>query len=222
MANKKIIWGAVGEKRYETGVSKGVLYPRSAAGEYTLGVAWNGLTNISESPSGAEVTKHYADNTVYASIQGKEEFGATIEAFMYPKEFGACDGSISIIPGLSAHQQQRNVFGFSYVTLVGNDVAGLDYGYQLHLVYGALAAPSEKSRATVNESPEPGTFSWEITTTPVEIPGFKSAAHLTIDSLTTPADKMKIIEDVLYGTELLDPRMPMPAEVITLLTVTAG
>lgn len=219
---KQIIWGAVGEKRYETGVSKGVLFPRALTGLYDLGVAWNGLTNITESPSGAEVTKHYADNAVYASIQGKEDFGATIEAFMYPKEFGECDGSVNVIPGLTAHQQQRKVFGFSYVTLVGNDVAGLEYGYQLHLVYGALASPSEKSRATVNESPEPGTFSWEVTTTAVEVPGFKPAAHLTIDSIVTTPAKMKALEDILYGTELADPRLPMPAEVITLLTVTEG
>lgn len=212
----KIKWDQTGERLYETGVDHGVLYIPDNKGEYKDGVAWNGLTAITESPSGAEANPQYADNIKYLNLISVEEFGATIEAFTYPEEFEQCDGTAELAPGVTIGQQGRKTFGLSYRTQVGNDVDATDYGYKLHLIYGALAAPSEKAYATVNDSPEAMTFSWELTTTPVEVEGNKPTASLTIDSTKVDSGVMKTIEDVLYGAED-DPRMPLPDEVIELL-----
>lgn len=211
----KLIWDAVGERLYETGVDHGVLYRRDATGAYESGYAWNGLVSVTESPSGAEANPQYADNIKYLNLVSAEEFSGTIEAFTYPKEFEACDGTAEIAPGVTIGQQRRETFGLSYRTLVGNDVLGTDYGYKLHLVYGALAAPTEKARTTVNDSPEALTLSWEFSTTPAEVPGFKPTAHIAIDSATSTLSKMAELEAILYGaTE--DPRLPTPAELITM------
>lgn len=211
----KIIWDAVGERIYETGVDHGVLYLRDATGAYNTGFAWNGLVSISESPSGAEANPQYADNIKYLNLVSAEEFSGTIEAFTYPDEFEVCDGTAEVIPGVKIAQQRRETFGLSYRTLIGNDIEGTDYGYKLHLVYGALAAPTEKARATVNDSPEALTFSWEFSTTPAEVPGFKPTAHITIDSTSTPESKLKQLEDILYGTTGAA-KMPTPAELLTM------
>lgn len=201
----KIVWDEIGEHRYETGVDHGVLYQVTNAGKYTDGVAWNGLTSASESPSGAEAQKQYADNMNYLTLYSAEEFGMTIEAFTYPDEFEQNDGSAAPVPGLNIGQQPRKSFGLSYRTKLGNDVAGDDYGYKLHLVYGCRAAPSERGYSTINDSPEAITFSWEISTTPVTIPNYEPSALLTIDStkFTEQADRAKLtlLEQVLYGTE---------------------
>ena len=209
----KLMWDKVGERFYETGADHGVLYPYSN-NAYQKGVAWNGLTAVNEAPSGAEATPLWADNIKYLNLMSAEEFGATIEAYTYPDEFAACDGSAELTTGVSIAQQPRKMFGFSYRTKVGNDTEGSDKGYKIHLVYGALAAPSDKGYNTVNDSPEAITFSWTITTTPVEVPGFKPTAHLTIDSTkVNDPDKMLAIENVLYGTEDTDARLPLPDEV---------
>ena len=218
-----ISWDKVGERLYETGVDHGVLYIPDATGVYTTGHAWNGLTAVSESPSGAEANPQYADNIKYLNLYSAEEFGATIEAFTYPEAFAQCDGT-AIVSGVQLSQQVRRSFGFSYRTLVGNDLVGTDYGYKIHLVYGCNAAPSEKSRSTVNDSPEAATFSWEITTNPVEVPGtnpatgkqYRPTAHITIDSTQVPAAKLKELEDILYGTAGVDPKMPTPGQVLAL------
>lgn len=215
----KIKWDQTGERFYETGVSKGVLYPY-ANNDYAKGVAWNGLTNVSESPEGAEATPLYADNIKYLNLMSAEEFKATIEAYTYPDEFAACNGEASLQNGVSIGQQKRSQFGLSYQTKIGNDVDS-ELGYKIHLVYGALAAPSEKAYATVNDSPEAITFSWEISTTPVEVPGFKPTASLVIDSTKVDAEKLAAFEKILYGDETNEARLPLPSEVATLFN-TAG
>ena len=208
----KLVWDQTGERLYETGVSKGVLYPYSN-NKYNTGVAWNGLTGVTESPSGAEATALYADNIKYLNLMSAEEFGATIEAYTYPDEFGQCNGEGEIAQGVTVGQQKRSPFGMSYQTKIGDDTDP-DKGYKIHLIYGAQAAPSEKAYATVNDSPEAITFSWEVTTTPVEVPGMKPTASLTIDS--TKVDKLKLaeLEKILYGDVNTEPRLPLPQEVI--------
>ena len=215
----KIKWDQTGERLYETGVSKGVLYPY-ANNAYAKGVAWNGLINVSESPEGAEATPLYADNIKYLNLMSAEEFKATIEAYTYPDEFAACNGEASLEEGISIGQQKRSQFGLSYQTKIGNDVDS-DLGYKIHLVYGALAAPSEKAYATVNDSPEAITFSWEISTTPVEVPGFKPTASLVIDSTKVNKEKLAQFEAMLYGDESNEAKLPLPSEVAALFN-TAG
>lgn len=213
----KLAWDVVGERLYETGVDRGVLYPQDSTGAYPKGVAWNGLSAVTESPSGAEATAIYADNIKYLNLMSAEELGGTIEAYMYPDEFAQCDGSAALATGVMIGQQPRKAFGLSYRTIIGNDVANNDYGYKLHLVYGALASPSEKNYATVNDSPEATTLSWEFTTTPISVDGFKPTASITIDSTKVNADKLKALEDILYGSESEEARLPLPAEIITLM-----
>lgn len=223
-----LTWDGTGQKVYETGVDHGVLYLQDASGDYVEGYAWNGLTAVTESPTGAEATPTYADNIKYGNIISAEEFAATIEAYTYPAEFEQCDGSATLATGVTIGQQNRRPFGFAYRTLVGNDLEGTEHGYKLHLVYGGLAAPSEKARATVNESPEMMQFSWELTTTPVAVSGtnpatgkpFKPTAHLVIDSRdVSPADLAEL-EDMLYGTVGADPMMPLPAAVAAIFSAT--
>lgn len=213
----KLTWDNTGERLYETGVKQGVLYPQSADGTYPKGVAWNGLTAVTESPSGAEANPLYADDIKYLNLMSAEDFGATVEAYTYPDEFGACDGSAEIATGVTIGQQKRQAFGMSYRTSLGNDVDGSDYGYKIHLIYGAMAAPSEKAYATINDSPEAITFSWELTTTPVSIDGFKPTAHLEINSTKIPAEKLAALEAILYGSEDEEARMPLPNEIVTLV-----
>ena len=215
----KIKWDQTGERLYETGVSKGVLYPY-ANNTYAKGVAWNGLINVSESPEGAEVTPLYADNIKYLNLMSAEEFKATIEAYTYPDEFAACNGEASLKEGVSIGQQSRKLFGLSYQTKIGNDVNS-ELGYKIHLIYGALAAPSEKAYATINDSPEAITFSWEISTTPVEVPGFKPTASLVIDSTKVDPTKLAEFEKKLYGDETTEATLPLPSEVAALFN-TAG
>lgn len=218
----KLVWDAIGEHRYETGVDHGVLYQVNSQGKYVGGVAWNGLTSASESPSGAEASKQYADNINYLTLYSAEEFGMTIEAFTYPEEFEQNDGSAAPVEGMSVGQQARKSFGLSYRTKLGNDVAGDDYGYKLHLVYGCRASPSERGYSTINDSPEAITFSWEISTTPVQFEGYEPTSLITIDStkFTTEAQKAALaaLEEKLYGTETEEPTLPLPAEVVALLT----
>lgn len=214
--NKRLTWDDIGEKKFEAGVKKGVLYPQES-GAYPKGVAWNGLTAVNETPSGAESTALYANDAKYGDLQADEIFGATVEAYTYPEEFEECDGSKELVPGVYIGQQTRKAFGLSYVTTVGNDTDGLAYGYKIHLVYGAKAAPSEKAHSTLNESPEAMTMSWELSTTPVAVEGFKPTSHLVIDSKKFTADKMKAIEDILYGSEAAAARLPMPSEVAQIL-----
>lgn len=220
----KLQWDKVGERFYETGVDRGVLFPMDK-GAYPKGIAWSGLTAINENPTGGEANPFYADNIKYLNIMAAEDFGFSIEAYTYPVEWEACDGSIELAPGLSAGQQTRKVFGLAYRTLIGNDTEGQDYGYKLHLVYGAQASPSQRNHGTVNESPEPTAMSWDATTTPVEIPGAKPAAHLVIDSTKTTKEKLAALEAILYGKDAtteggddgVEPHLPMPAEIIKLL-----
>ena len=209
----KLVWDESGKRVYETGVRNGVLYVQGENGEYQKGVAWNGLTAVTESPSGAEPTALYADDIKYLELFSAEEFGATIEAYTYPEEFEACDGSASLGTGVTIGQQDRKAFGICYRTVVGNDVKGNEHGYKLHLVYGAKAKPSEKAYATVNDSPEAVTFSWEVTTTPVNVAGFKPTATVTIDSTKIEAGKLKAIEDKLYGTQDQEPTLLLPDEI---------
>lgn len=213
----KIVWDESGKRLYETGVKNGVLYIQDEAGAYNKGVAWNGLTAVTESPSGAEATPLYADDIKYLELFSAEEFGATIEAYTYPEEFEACDGSASLGTGVTIGQQDRKTFGLCYRTVLGNDVKSNEYGYKLHLIYGAKAAPSEKGYQTINDSPEAITFSWEVTTTPVNVAGFKPTASVTIDSTKIDAAKLKTIEDMLYGTESVEAKLPLPDELKTLL-----
>lgn len=213
-------WDKVGERRYETGVDRGVLYIPDGAGVYASGYAWNGLVSVSESPSGAEATPMYADNIKYLNLISAEEFGATIEAYTYPDEFAQCDGSAAPTVGIAIGQQSRKAFGLAYRTRIGNDVDYTDYGYKLHLIYGALAAPTEKAYSTINDSPEAITFSWEVTTTAVNVPGFKPTATLTIDSTKVDSAALAALEAILYGTPGDDPRLPLPAEVIALFSAT--
>lgn len=209
----KIVWDQTGERFYETGVKQGVLYVRNADGTYPNGVAWNGLTSISESPSGAEPSPLYADDIKYLNLMSAEEFGATIEAYTYPEEFMQCDGSASVVEGVYIGQQARKTFGLCYRTTLGNDVDGNDYGYKLHLIYGALAAPSEKAYASINDSPEANTFSWEVSTTPVNVTGFKPTASVVIDSTKVDKTKLEALEAILYGSETEEARLPLPDEV---------
>lgn len=220
----RITWDNTGERYYETGVKQGVLYPIQSDGKYTKGVPWNGLTAVTESPSGAEATALYADDIKYLNLMSNEEFGATIEAYTYPDEFAECDGSATLATGVMIGQQKRKTFGLCYRTSLGNDVDGSDYGYKLHLVYGCLAAPSEKAYATINDSPEAITFSWEVSTTPVNVSGFKPTSQITIDSTKADAGKLAALEDILYGKDDQDtePRLPLPDEVATLMKVDAG
>ena len=213
----KLVWDAIGERLYETGVRKGVLYVMGEGGTYPKGVAWNGLTAVTESPSGAEATALYADDTKYLNLISAEEFGATIEAYMYPDEFAECDGSATLAAGVTIGQQPRKTFGMSYSTVLGNDVDNENHGYKLHLIYGALASPSEKAYNTINDSPEAITLSWEIKTTPVNVTGHKPTASLTIDSTKVDKAKLAKIEEILYGTEELEARLPLPDEIIQIL-----
>ena len=215
--SKALIWDAAGKRLYETGVKKGVLYVQNDSGAYPKGVAWNGLTGVTESPSGAESNPIYADDMKYLNMYSAEEFGATIEAYTYPDEFAECDGSSELVKGVTVGQQKRKAFGLCYRTVLGNDVTGEDYGYKLHIIYGAMASPSEKAYATVNDSPEAITFSWEVTTTPVNVANMKPTASLTIDSTKADASKLSALEAILYGSENTDPRLPLPDEIKTLM-----
>lgn len=219
----KLKWDQTGQKLYETGVDHGVLYVRDA-GKYPKGVAWNGLINVSENPSGAEASPLYADNIKYLNLVSNEEFAATIEAYTYPDEFGECDGTAEIATGVFIGQQSRKTFGLCYRTRIGNDVDGDSHGYKLHLIYGALAAPSQKGYSTVNDSPEAITFSWEVSTTPVEVTDKKPTACLTIDSTKIDKDKLAALEEILYGKDETDaggdavePRLPLPDEIVELM-----
>lgn len=221
----KLKWDQTGERLYETGCDRGVLFPVATGGTYGSGVAWNGLSSVNQSPSGAEATAVYADNIKYLDLMSAETFGATVEAYTYPAEFAECDGSATIAKGVTAGQQTRKMFGLSYRTLIGNDTEGTDHGYKIHLVYGAKAAPSERSYSTVNDSPEAATLSWELTTTPVDVPGFKPTAHLEIDSTKADPTKLEALEKILYGSDEepeTQPRLPLPEEVITLMGTPAA
>ena len=217
----KLVWDQTGERLYETGVRNGVLYVQDG-GIYPKGVAWNGLTAVTESPSGAEATALYADDIKYLNLMSNEEFGATIEAYTYPDEFAECDGSAALVAGVMLGQQKRKTFGLCYRTALGNDTEGSDYGYKLHIIYGALAAPSEKAYATINDSPEAITFSWDVSTTPVEVEGYKPTASITIDSTKVDAAQLAALEAVLYGSEDAEARLPLPGEIKTLMTPAAG
>ena len=221
----RLVWDATGERLYETGVSQGVLYVQDSTGKYPKGVAWNGLTGVTESPSGAEATALYADDIKYLNLMSAEEFGATIEAYTYPDEFAKCDGSAELTAGVTIGQQDRATFGMCYKTVLGNDSESNNYGYKLHIIYGAKASPSEKAYATINDSPEAITFSWEVTTTPVNVSGFKPTASLTIDSTKVDAEKLTALEDILYGKDAgaegtpaaVAARLPLPDEIATLM-----
>lgn len=212
----RLTWDDLGKRFYETGVKQGVLYPQ-VGGAYPKGVAWNGLTAVTESPSGAEPTPLYADDIKYLELTSNEEFGCTIEAYTYPDEFKACNGEGTLAEGITIGQQTRVPFGFCYKTVLGNDEKKNDYGYKLHLVYGATASVSEKAFQTINDSPEAITFSWEVTTTPVSVKGFKPTAILTIDSTTIAADKLTALEDILYGKDEAEARLPLPDEIAELV-----
>lgn len=218
----KLVWDTTGERFYETGLKQGVLYVLSATGEYKPGVAWNGLSSVSESPSGAEANAIYADDIKYLNLYSAEEFGATVEAYTYPDEWGQCDGSADIADGVTLGQQDRKTFGLCYRTVLGNDVDGDNHGYKLHLIYGCKASPSERQYQTINDSPEAITFSWEISTTPVNVTGHKPVSCITIDSTKADATKLAALEEILYGkdagsgTEAVDPRLPLPDEIATI------
>lgn len=225
----KIVWDKTGERLYETGVKNGVIYPQ-VNGAYPKGVAWNGLTTVTESPSGAEATALYADDIKYLNLLSTEEFGATVEAYTYPDEFAVCDGSSELVEGVTIGQQKRTPFGMSYKTTIGNDVDGNDHGYKLHIIYGALAAPTEKSYSTINDSPEAITFSWEITTTPVSVTGARPTSSVVIDSTKVKPAQLAALETVLYGKDPtttdggdgVDPRLPLPDEIKSIMTAAAG
>lgn len=216
----KIVWDAVGERLYETGVKKGVLYPQATGGTYPNGVAWNGLTAVTESPSGAEPTPLYASDIKYVTLISAEEFAYTIEAYTFPKEFKQCDGSAELATGVSIGQQNRKAFGFSYVSTIGNDTELNEHGYKLHVIYNSLAAPSERAYATMNDSPEAITMSWECTTTPVSVDGFKPTSCITIDSTLADPTKLAALEEILYGTDDVEARLPLPDEIATLMATT--
>ena len=217
----KLTWDKTSERLYETGTDRGVLYTMNDSGAYDKGVAWNGLTAVTESPSGAEASPIYADNIKYLNLISAEDFGATIEAYMSPEEFDECDGTAEIAPGVTIGQQKRKMFGLSFRSIIGNDVDGNDYGYKIHIIYGATAAPSERAYSSVNDSPEAMTLSWELTTTPVSVTGFKPTAHLEINSLKVDADKLAQLEAILYGSDSEEARLPLPDEIVTLIG-TAG
>lgn len=221
----KLVWDKTGDRFYETGVKQGVLYIPTD-GVYSRGVAWNGLTAVTESPSGAEATALYADDIKYLNLLSTEEFGATIEAYTYPDEFAACDGSAELVEGVTIGQQKRSTFGLCYKTTIGNDTDGNDHGYKLHIIYGAIATPSEKAYSTINDSPDAVTFSWEITTTPVNVTGQKPTASLVVDSTKADKTKLEALEAILYGKDPtsdeahdgVEPRLPLPDEIKTLMT----
>lgn len=216
----KLLWDKIGERLYETGVDRGVLFIPNSMGVYNAGFAWNGLITITESPSGAEVTATYADNLKYLNLTSVENFGGTIEAYTFPKEFAQCDGTATPTPGVSIGQQRRHPFGLCYRTRLGNDLEDTDHGYKLHLIYGAQAAPSEKAYASINDSPEAINFSWAVTTIPVEVPGFKPTASMTIDSTLVDPDALATLEGFLYGTTGTDPSLPSPADVMAIFSGT--
>lgn len=213
----KIEWDKTGERLFETGIDHGVLYPQAAGGTYPKGVAWNGLTAVTESPSGAEPTPLYADNIKYLNLMSVEEFGFTIEAYIYPDEFAECNGEGSLVQGVTIGQQKRKAFGMSYRTLIGNDVDGDSHGYKLHLIYGALAAPSEMARNTVNDNPEAATMSWECSTTPVTVDKFKPTSHIIIDSTKADPTKLAALEKKLYGDNVAEAALPLPNEVAEIM-----
>lgn len=218
----KLVWDKVGEKKYETGVDHGVLYPYDTTlKKYGNGVAWNGLTTVTESPSGAEATPLYADNIKYLNLMSAEEFGASIEAYTYPDEFAKCNGEAELAAGVMVAQQTRSMFGLAYRTKIGNDIDN-DAGYKLHLIYGAMAAPSEKAYGTINDTPDAITFSWDITTTPVEVTGFKPTATLVIDSTKVDAAKLTALEAALFGGEAVEPKLLLPDEVLSIVAPTQG
>lgn len=218
----KLVWDETGKRFYETGVDRGVLYPLDEAGKYSKGVAWNGLSTVSESPSGAEATAIYADNIKYLNLMSAEEFGATIEAYYYPDEWAECDGSVAIATGVYAGQQPRKTFGLCYRTKLGNDVDGDEHGYKLHLIYGALASPTEKSYNSINDSPDVQPMSWEVTTTPVNVEGFKPTACIIIDSTKANSTDLATLEGILYGSAEpeAEPRLPLPDEVVEIMSTT--
>lgn len=218
----KLVWDQTGDRLYETGVKNGVLYPQADGGTYPKGVAWNGLSTVTESPSGAEASAVYADDMKYLNLYSTEEFAATVEAYTYPDEFAVCDGSAEIASGVTIGQQTRKAFGLCYRTTLGNDIKANEYGYKIHLIYGAMAAPSEKAYATINDSPEAITFSWELSTTPVSVNGFKPTASLVIDSTKISKEKLTALEEILYGKDGdtgtgTDPRLPLPDEIAELV-----
>ena len=225
----KLTWDGTGDRLYETGVRNGVLYPVDAQGTYSVGVAWNGLISVTESPSGAEATALYADDIKYLNLMSAEEFGATIEAYTYPDEFMECDGSVAITTGATIGQQNRKLFGLCYRTVIGNDVDGQEHGYKLHIIYGCLASPSDKEYGTIDDNPDAITFSWEVTTTPVPVVigtganavTYKPTATVIIDSTKVDAAKLTALEDILYGTDGQSgstARLPLPAEIVSTLT----
>lgn len=224
----RLTWHDPGTRKYEVGVKKGVLYPISDAGQYTTGVAWNGLSAVNESPSGAEETKVYADDIKYLGLMSAEEYAATIEAYYYPDEFAECNGEADLVPGVTIGQQARKKFGFSYVSTLGNEVKGENYGYIIHLVYGCVASPSERNHQTINDSPEASAMSWEVNTTPVEVGKingvtYKPTATVSIDSTKVDSEKLTALENILYGADTGDgPRLPLPAEVYTLISGVTG
>lgn len=218
---KKLTWDETGARLYETGTKMGVLYPQDESGAYPKGVAWNGLMSVTESPSGAEASPLYANDTKYLELYSNEDFGCTIGAYTYPEEFAECDGSAALGKGVYAGQQPRKTFGLSYRTVIGNDVKGSDYGYKLHLIYGMKASPSEKGYSSINDSPEALEFSWECTTTPVNVDGFKPTAHIEIDSTKIDAAKLTKIEEKLYGSDSLEASLPLPDEIIAILNAAA-
>ena len=213
----KLKWDQATERVFETGVQNGVLYVQDAQGEYPAGVAWNGLIGITESPSGAEATPQYADNTIYLNLVSAETFEATIEAFTYPDEFAQCDGSATLVAGVQVGQQARKPFGLAYKTTIGNDTEGIDYGYKLHIIYGCMAAPSEKSYKTINDSPEAITFSWSVKTTPVTVTGFRPTSQVTIDSNKYAANKLAALELMLFGDTSTAATLPLPDEIAAIL-----
>ena len=217
----KLIWDQTGERLYETGVKNGVLYVQDSGGTYPKGVVWNGLTTVTESPSGAEATPLYADDIKYLNLMSTEELGGTIEAYTYPDEFAECDGSASIATGVLIGQQPRKTFGMAYTTTLGNDVDSNAHGYKLHLIYGALASPSEKSYSTINDSPEAITFSWEFSTTPVNVAGFKPTANIVIDSTKATPEKLTALEKILYSDTDTEARLPLPDEVASIMSAGA-
>lgn len=213
----KIVWDEVGKRYYETGVSQGVLYVQDTTGNYPTGVAWNGLITVNESPSGAEPTPLYADDIKYLNLMSAEEFGASIEAYTYPEEFALCDGTEELATGIIVGQQTRKPFGLCYKTRIGNDTDGVDHGYKLHLIYGALASPSQKSYSTINDNPDAITFSWDVKTTPVAVTGMKPTATIVIDSTKVEAANLEALENILFGNEENEPRLPLPDEILQLV-----
>ena len=214
----KLVWDKTGEHFYETGVDRGVVYPVDDTGAYPKGAAWNGLTAVNEAPSGAESTPLYANNKKYLNLLSAEDFGGTIEAYTFPDEFAACNGYVDLATGVQITQQARRAFGMTYRTMIGNDVVGADYGYKIHIVYGATTSPSEKNNATINENPEAATMSWEFETIPVDVEGHKPTSHIVIDSTKVNAEQLKSLEDILYGTDDKEAYLPLPAELATIFT----